>query len=206
MFLNFTKDIDETIINMLCINYYADCDIFKLVNKDFCKNIKKMLDKLNNSSGNILMATHIKHWRPDSDQVSYIYDEFMISDDFNYVDEWMTKEVDYKNIKYEKNMNSINKEVIDLCIYNYYISYKYVNNVSIINNKISNKEKYKLKYENYYIYYLYGDLYTCYGIKIIILPYFDERICKKDNYLHYKKIQKNVLYNHNIKKVNSIEF
>ena len=64
----------------------------------------------------------------------------------------------------------------------------------------------KLNFTEYIIYYFYEDLIYCYVINFIILPYFDERILQKKTFLHYKKIKINTFYDHNIKKINSIEF
>ena len=196
----FKNDITEYICNLLCIYYYSDCDIYKFINKEFSKNIKKHLDKLNNVKHNILMATHIKSWRYELSQTPYIYDEFIIFDNFKYVNKWMDEDIKYNNLDYDIHMNSIYKEIIDINLYNYYTYYKY------LHNEISITNKHKFTYNYYFIYYLYDNLYTCYAIKIIILPYYDERISKKKNFIQYKKIKINTFYNHNLKKINSIDF
>ena len=198
----FHCDIIENICNFLSIYSYNNCDNYKLINKNFYNFIKKNLNILNNSCSNILMATHIKYWRPELDQTPHIYDAFIIFDNFKYIDEWINNDVDYDELNSNKTTHTIHKEVIELNLYNYYVnnSFKYlIEELHILQN-------YKLIFEYYFIYYFYEDLNVCYDIKFIILPYFDERLVQKDTFLHYQKIKKNTFYNHNIKNINSIEF
>lgn len=198
----FHCDIIENICNFLCIYSYNNCDNYKLINKNFYNFIKKNLNILNNSCSNILMATHIKYWRPELDQTPHIYDAFIIFDNFKYIDTWINNNVDYDVLNSNKTTHTIHKEVIELNLYNYYVnnSFKYlIEELHILQN-------YKLTFEYYFIYYFYEDLNVCYDIKFIILPYFDERLVQKDIFLHYQKIKKNTFYNHNIKNINSIEF
>jgi len=194
----FSVDIIEYICETLCIYHYNKCNIFNLINTNFYNFIKKKLDKLNNSDSNILMATHIKYWRPELDQTAYIYDEFMIFDNSKYINKWINND----SLKFKSSLFGVHKEVIELNLFNYYKN----DNFTYINKDLDDLQKYKLIFEHYFIYYLYEDVNMCYDVQFIILPYFDERITEKDTFLHYQKIKKNTFYNHNIRNINSIEF
>ena len=195
----FSRDIIEYTCEILCVYHYNKCNIFNLINKTFSTFINEKLYKLNNSDTNIFMATHIKYWRPELDQTAYIYDEFMIFDNSLYINNWINDD----SIKFESILFGIQKEIIELNLFNYY---KRMDTFSYINKNLDDLEKYKLIFEDYFIYYFYEDLIMCYDIKFTILPYFDERLTKKESFLHYQKIKKNRFYNHNITSVNSIEF
>ena len=171
----FNIDIIENICKFVCIYDYNNCDNYKLINNNFYNSIKKYLNKLNNSHSNILMATHIKHWRPELDQTPHIYAEFIIFDNFEYINNWLNIDINYNKLNSNKTIHTIHKEIIEINLYNYYKndSFKYlIEELHILQN-------YKLIFEHYFIYYLYDDLRVCYDIQFIILPYFDERITKK---------------------------
>ena len=197
----FNNDLVEYICNILCIYSYNNCDIYKFINRQFNINIKKKINELNNTNHNILMATHIKHWKHCIEQTPYIYSEFIIFDDFKFINEWINSNIDYSKLDWTED-NTIYREIIDINLHEYYT----YNNYKYLENDIILTDKYKFKYDLYFIYYLYDDLYTCLGIKIIILPYFDERLINKETFIQYKKIRKNIFYNHNIEYIRNIKF
>mgnify|MGYP006086420623 CR=1 FL=1 len=63
-----------------------------------------------------------------------------------------------------------------------------------------------LKFNTYFIYYFMEDFNLRFGISFIILPYFDEKLLEISMYHSYNIVKKNTLANHNITKINNIDF
>lgn len=207
--------LDDNIINIiskhLCVYDYFNIIIneYYLINKIFNKHITYNLSKLNYTNETLYLATKTKHWDPKMDQISYIYDSFIIFDDLTKYNIW-------NNItKCNKTYKNYEDKIIIKCelykfltfnydIYNDVIDNEYITNIysSVIDNITINK----LKFDIYFIYYFIEDLYYCYGINFLILPYYDDRIVGLSNFHKYKIIKKNNIYNHNIVNINTIEF
>lgn len=122
----------------------------------------------------------------------------MIFDNIKYIKEWINKNI-YKADCI--NHNSLSKEVININTYESCIDYKFI---LPINSELLNISK--PYFEEYYIYYLYEDFNTSYAINFLVLPYFDNRIMYKKNFLHFNKVKINKFNNHNINIVNNINF
>ena len=200
----FSEDILNIIIYHIYFNYYHKIDMVKSVSKSFYFIMFYIFNKYNFKE-NILLATNIKHYRPEIDQIEYINNEFIIFDNVNYIKKWINKSE--KITDYYSYKPFLTKEIIyvhnnklllnDLSKYNY---------LDITDLNSIDKYIEKLKFTEYIIYYYYVDCIYCYVIDFIILPYFDERLIKKKTFLYYKKININVFYNHNINNINGIEY
>jgi hypothetical protein len=213
--MNINQDIVYLLSKEFITYDYNNIIKYKLVNKLFNNIISLVLNKIENTEEDILMATQIKYWRPELDQIEYIYNNFMLFDNYLDYDYWN------KNSKTSENSNNIVKnEIITCSLYRYTKIYATTDSIEFpIQNynksKTSNYispdliESYnldKLKFYTYFIYYFTEDFYYCYGIAFIILPYFDERLTHIESFHSYNKVKKNTLSNHNITKINSIDF
>ena len=191
-------DINYLILYNIFINYYSIFCNIKLVNRLFNKQIIYILHNFDIKE-EFYMGSYIKDWRPELDQTSYIYSNFIISNNLNIINDWNNKKIQY----YSESNSSLNTEIIIFNTQETYLNYnfidKYSNDFKNIIKKNDNNE--------YYIYYLYEDLKACYGIKFIVLPYFNDLITKKENFLHYNKIKLNEEFNHNLNiSINTIKF
>ena len=202
----FVEEILDNVLFYVYLNTYHKIDSVKIVSKAFYKSMLNVFYKYNIKE-NILMATNMKFYRPELDQLEYINNNFIIFDDFSFVNKWLHSSNNIEHSSYHSYEPSITKEI--LIIYNnrlikeeHFIQYNYVDIKDDFN--LTNIDK--LNFTEYIIYYFYEDCISCYVINFIILPYFDERILQKDTFLHYKKIKINTFYDHNIKKINGIEF
>ena len=201
----FIEDILNNILYYVYFKQYNNIDIVKLVSKVYYKSMLFIFNKYNIKES-ILIATCIKNYRPEIDQKEYINEDFIIFDDTCYINDWINKKQNIKN--YHSYLPLLTKEIIyinnnKLISTDHYIEYNYLDSTNLKSLNICIN---KLKFTEYIIYYFYIDLIYCYIIDFIILPYFDERILKKDKFLYYKKIKKNKFYNHNINRINDIEF
>ena len=203
--------IIEKISEILCIYDYNYVNKYKIINKNFKKYIEFYINKFNYCNERLYMATQIKHWRPELDQIEYIYNNFMIFDDYNSYLYWKNNSKTYHNSK-----NSLDNEVISCNLFQFTtlnknifpeetnkISSIFIDPFYIEQQKINIS---KLLFDTYFIYYFTENYYYCYGISFIILPYFDERLLELKMYHSYNIVKKNTLANHNITKINNINF
>lgn len=205
------EDIILKLSEMLCIYDYNNVNKYRLINKSFNKCIDFYMNKFNYCYERLYMATQIKHWRPELDQIEYIYNNFMIFDDYTSYIYWKNNSKTYHNPK-----NSLDNEVISCNLFQFTTLNKNIfveetNKVSSIfidphyieQNKINIS---KLLFDTYFIYYFVENYNYCYGISFIILPYFDERLLELKMYHSYNIVKKNTLHNHNITKIHNIDF
>lgn len=68
----FNIDINYKILYLLFINYYSILDFVKKTNKIFYKTIYIIKNKYTIKES-LYIATYIKDWRPELDQIPYIY-------------------------------------------------------------------------------------------------------------------------------------
>jgi len=212
-------DIIEKISEILCIYDYSNINKYYTINKSFHNFISKYINKLNNSQETFYMATQIKHWRPELDQIEYLHNNFMIFDDYISYLYWKNNSKTYTNC-----MNGLDNSVLLCDLY----KFTTLNTTfSTFNNNTFLEETYeiedttfispsyieenknnicKLEFNTYFIYYFTEDFNHCYGISFIILPYFDERLLEISMYHSYNIVKKNTLANHNITKINNIAF
>mgnify|MGYP001488845477 CR=1 FL=1 len=201
----FVEDILDNVLFYVYLITYHKIDSIKIVSKTFYKSMLNIFNKYNIKE-NILIATNMKFYRPELDQIEYVNNDFIIFDDFSYVSKWLHSSDNIEHYLYHSYEPYITKEI--LIIYNnrlmgeHYIQYIYADTKS--GYDLTNIDK--LNFTEYIIYYFYIDCIYCYVIDFIILPYFDERILQKKTFLHYKKIKINTFYDHNIKKINNIYF
>ena len=205
------EDIIEKISEILCIYDYNDVNKYKLINKNFKKCIEFYINKFDYCNERLYMATQIKQWRPELDQIEYIYNNFMIFDDYNSYLYWKNNSKTYHN-----SMNGLDNEVISCNLFQFTtlnknifpeetnkISSIFIDPFFIEQQKINIS---KLLFDTYFIYYFTENYYYCYGISFIILPYFDKRLLELKMYHSYNIVKKNTLVNHNITKINNINF
>ena len=202
----FVEEILDNILFYVYLNTYNKIDSVKVVSKAFYKSMLNVFNKYNIKE-DILIATNMKFYRPELDQIEYINNNFIIFDDFSFVNKWLhsSNNIDYSS--YSSYGPQVTKEILiinnnRLIPKGNFIQYKYAD----INSGFDLTNIDKLNFTEYIIYYFYEDCIYCYVINFIILPYFDERILEKKTFLHYKKIKINTFYDHNIKKINNIEF
>lgn len=204
-------DIIESISEILCIYEYTNINKYYTINKVFYNFISKYMNKLNNSQESFCMATQIKHWRPELDQIEYLHNNFMIFDDYISYLYWKNNSKTYHNSK-----NSLDNEVISCNLFQFTTLNKnifpeetnkitsiFIDPFYIEQQKINIS---KLLFDTYFIYYFTENYYYCYGISFIILPYFDERLLELKMFHSYNIVKKNTLANHNITKINNINF
>ena len=208
------KELIEIISKNLCIYDYCNISKFMLINNEFSKYIKYYSNILDNTNETIHLATKVKCWRSEIDQSDYIYDSFILFDDISYFNNWE------KNTKcIHTNMNREYKEIIVTDLYSSYITPTLYNNrqeetkYSISYNYLSEEFftniEYKIdkfKFDIYFIYYFATDLNCFYAIHFLILPYYDCRMKNVKDFHSYNVVKKNTVSNHNITKVDSIEF
>ena len=207
----FSEDIISKLSEILCTYDYSNVNKYYTINKSFYNFISKYMNKLHNCYERIAMATQIKHWRPELSQIEYIYNNFMIFDDYNSYLYWKNNSKTYHNSK-----NSLDNEVISCNLFQFTtlnknifpeetnkISSIFIDPFYIEQQKINIS---KLLFDTYFIYYFTENYYYCYGISFIILPYFDERLLELKMYHSYNIVKKNTLANHNITKINNINF
>ena len=207
----FNEDIVSKISEILSIYDYSNINKYCIINKVFYNFISIYINKLNNCNERLYMATQIKQWRPELDQIEYIYNNFMIFDEYNSYLYWKNNSKTYHNSK-----NSLDNEVISCNLFQFTTLNKnifpeethkvtsiFIDPLFIEQQKINIS---KLLFDTYFIYYFTENYYYCYGISFIILPYFDERLLKLKMYHSYNIVKKNTLKNHNITKINNIDF
>tara|TARA_B100001173_G_scaffold311373_1_gene328446 strand:- start:4829 stop:5485 length:657 start_codon:yes stop_codon:yes gene_type:complete len=213
------EEIIDKICKKLCIYNFSNISKLILINKSISKYIKNYLNIFNTTNETILMATKVKVWRIEIDQSDYIYDSFMLFDNIEDYHKW-----DKNTECFSKScVNREYKEIIQSNLYTTSISPTlYVNkNEKTYNNinynyvskefyyDLENNIKYdidKLNFDTYFIYYFAEDINTCYAIHFLILPYFDSRMKTVKDYHSYNIVKKNTICNHNITKVDSIDF
>lgn len=201
----FVEDILDNILFYVYLNIYHKIDSVKIVSKAFYKSMLNVFDKYNIKE-NMLIATNMKFYRPELDQIEYVNNDFVIFDDFSFVNNWLHSSDNIENSSYHSYEPAVTKEILiidnnRLIPKGHFIQYKYAD----INSGVDLTNIDKLNFTEYIIYYFYEDCIYCYVINFIILPYFDERILQKKTFLYYKKIKINTFYEHNIKKINNIE-
>lgn len=201
----FPEEIINIILNYVYFYEYNKIDIIKLVSNDFYKSIYYIFYKYNIKE-NILIATNMKYYRPEVDQIEYITNDFIIFDDFKYIDKWINTN-NTKSSSYHSYDPFLTKDILlitnnKLIPTQHVIKYNYVDTTTDFNLTNINK----LMFKEYIIYYFYEDCIYCYVINFIILPYFDERILQKKTFLQYKKIKINTFYKHDITNINGINF
>ena len=201
----FVEDILDNVLFYVYLNIYHKIDSVKVVSKAFYKSMLNVFDKYNIKE-NILIATNMKFYRPELDQIEYVNDNFIIFDDFSFVNNWLYSLNNIENSSYHSYEPHVTKEILiinnnRLIPEGHFIQYNYAD----IKSGVDLRNIDKLNFTEYIIYYFYEDCIYCYVINFIILPYFDERILQKKTFLHYKKIKINTFYEHNIKKINNIE-
>ena len=200
----FVEDVLDNILKYVYFKEYHKIDTIKIVSKPFYKSMLSIFNKYNIKE-NILIATNMKCYRPEVDQIEHINNDFIIFDNFNYVNNWIHSSNNKDSFhSYEPILT---KEI--LIIYNnkliqdeHYIRYSYAD----VNSGYDLSTIDKLNFTEYIIYYFYENCIYSYVINFIILPYFDERILQKKTFLHYKKIKINTFYEHNITQINGINF
>mgnify|MGYP001191900029 FL=1 len=205
------EDIIEKISENLCIYDYNNVNKYKLISKNFKKCIEFYMNKFDYCNERLYMATQIKQWRPELDQIEYIYNNFMIFDDYNSYLYWKNNSKTYHNSK-----NSLDNEVISCNLFQFTtlnknifpeetnkISSIFIDPFFIEQQKINIS---KLLFDTYFIYYFVENYNYCYGISFIILPYFDKRLLELKIYHSYNIVKKNILHNHNIIKIKGREF
>ena len=202
----FHEDILNNILYYVYFEEYHKIDIIKVVSKLFYKSMLFIYNKYNIKE-NIFIATNMKHYRPELDQIEYINNDFIIFDNFSYIYKWIYSNNNTDISSYHSYQPFLTKNIIllnnnKLINNDYIIKYNYIN----IDNGFDFRNINKLNFTEYIIYYFYEDCTYCYVINFIILPYFDERILQKKTFLHYKKIKINTFYEHNITTINNIEF
>jgi len=215
----FAEEIIDKICKNLCIYDFSNIGKFILINKNCSKYIKYYLNIFNTTNETILMATKVKVWRIEIDQSDYIYDSFMLFDNIEDYHKW-----DKNTECFSKTgVNREYKEIIQSNLYTTSISpILYINkNEHTYNNinynyvskefyyDLENNIKYdidKLNFDTYFIYYFAEDINTGYSIHFIILPYFDSRMKTVKDYYNYNIVKKNTICNHNIIKIDSIDF
>lgn len=201
MFYNY--DILYNILYFVYKYNYAEFNSFiKITNKNF-NIIYNKLKNIFNISEELYMATNIKHYRPELEQVEYIWGNFIIFNNkinINNLNIWMKNSTLIKYHSYNPYIIKLIIPIITNTLYNK----EYFNDIIDINNL--KKKNFQYKFKEYFIYYFWKDLNTCYNINIIILPYYNHNLTKNKFYLHYNLIKINEIYNHNINKINGILF
>ena len=206
------EDIIFKIAEILCIYYYRDVKKYKNISKLFNKYISNMLKKFNDCDDEyIYMASQVKHWRPELDQIDYLYNNFMIFDDYDSYLYWKNN-----SKTYQKGMNGLDNEILMCNLFQFSTFNKNIfseesNKVELIFIESDFIDKNydtmsKLLFDTYFIYYFIEDYKCCYGISFIILPYFDKSLLELKMYHSYNIVKKNKLMNHNIKKIYDFDF
>ena len=108
------EDIIEKISEILSIYDYSSANKYKLINKNFKKCIEFYMNKFDYCNERLYMATQIKQWRPELDQIEYIYNNFMIFDDYNSYLYWKNNSKTYHNSK-----NSLDNEIISCNLFQF---------------------------------------------------------------------------------------
>lgn len=200
MILNY--DISNKIIHNIFIYYYTKLNLVKNTSKIFY-NISKFIINKYDISERLYIASFIKYWRPDLEQTPYIFGNFKIISELkrHTLFDW------YSNIKISDS-SYFSYTYIQPCflLINTKETYTY-NNFIHLDEKNMYLDIEKPLFNIYFIYYLYDIDNKSYSIKILILPYYDERITQKENFIHYILIDNiDKTYNHNIKKIGKITF
>ena len=206
------EDIIFKISESLCIYHYRDVKKYKNISKSFNKYISNMLKKFNDCDDEyIYMASQVKHWRPELDQIDYLYNNFMIFDDYDSYLYWR------KNSKtFQTELNGLDNEVLMCNLYQFSTFNKNIFSeeskkveLTFVEHEFIDKNydtMPKLFFDTYFIYYFIEDYRCCYGISFIILPYFDKSLLDLKMFHSYNIVKKNKLMNHNIKKIHNIDF
>ncbi len=205
-------DIISKISKILCIYYYKDIKKYKNISKSFNKHITNYIIHFNNNYDKyIYMATQIKHWRPELDQIDYLYDNFMIFDDYNSYLYWKNN-----SKTFQTGMNGVDNEIICCNLFQFFTFNKNIfseeNNKTeliFIESQFIDDNYHRmpiLSFDTYFIYYFIEDYRCCYGISFIILPYFDKDLLNLKMFHSYNIVKKNKLMNHNIKKIYNLSF
>lgn len=198
------EDIIEKISEILSIYDYSSANKYKLINKNFKKCIEFYMNKFDYCNERLYMATQIKQWRPKLDQIKNIHNNFMIFDDYNSYLYWKNNSKTYHNEVISCNLfqfTTLNKNIFPEETNK--ISSIFIDPFYIEQQKINIS---KLLFDTYFIYYFTENYYYCYGISFIILPYFDKRLLELKMFHSYNIVKKNTLANHNITKINNINF
>ncbi len=205
------EDIIEKISEILSIYDYSSVNKYKLINKNFKKCIEFYMNKFDYCNERLYMATQIKQWRPELDQIEYIYNNFMIFDDYNSYLYWKNN-----SKTFQTGMNGLDNEIICCNLFQFSTFNKNIfsaeNNkteLMFVESEFIDKHYHtmpKLLFDIYFIYYFIEDYRCCYGISFIILPYFDKGLLDLKMFHSYNIVKKNKLMNHNIKKIYNIDF
>ena len=202
----FVEDLLDNILSYIYFKQYHKIDTIKIVSKLFYKSMLTIFNKYNIKE-TLLIATNIKCYRPEVEQIEHINNDFIIFDNFNYVNNWINSCNDKDRSSYHSYEPFLTKDIITITnnklIQNeHIIKYNYAD----INSGFDLTNIDELNFTEYIIYYFYENCIYCYVINFIILPYFDERILQKKIFLNYKKIKINTFYEHNITQINGINF
>ena len=167
----FIEEILDNVLFYLYLNIYHKIDSVKIVSKEFYKSMLNVFYKYNIKE-NILMATNMKFYRPELDQIEYINNNFKKFDDFSFVNKWLHSSNNVEHSSYHSYQPNVTKEI--LIIYNnklikkgHHIEYNYADKKSGFDLTNINK----LNFTEYIIYYFYEDLIYCYVINFIILHF-----------------------------------
>jgi len=204
-------DITFKVSEILCIYYYKDVNKYKCISKSYNKYISKFLKKINDCDEYIYMASQIKHWAFALDQVDYLYDNFMIFDDYNSYLYWKNN-----SKTYQTHTNGVDNEILYCRLFQFSTFNKNIfseesNKVELtfVEQEFIDKNYHtmsKLLFDTYFIYYFIENYICCYGFSFIILPYFDKNLLELKMYHSYNIVKKNKLMNHNIKKIYNFDF
>ena len=211
----FSLDIDDItskLCQVLCVYNYKDVKKYKNISKSFNNYITKYIRAFNNHYDTyVYMATQVKHWRPELDQIDYLYNNFMIFDDYNSYLYWKNN-----SKTFQTGMNGLDNEIICCNLFQFSTFNKNIfseeNNkteLMFVESEFIDKHYHtmpKLLFDTYFIYYFIEDYRCCYGISFIILPYFDKGLLDLKMFHSYNIVKKNKLMNHNIKKIYNIDF
>tara|TARA_Y100000741_G_scaffold350533_1_gene320740 strand:+ start:405 stop:1004 length:600 start_codon:yes stop_codon:yes gene_type:complete len=199
MILNY--DISNKIIYYIFIYHYKKLNLIKNTSNIFY-NISKFIINKYDISEKLYIASFIKYWRPELEQIPYIFGNFKIISELkrHTLFNW------YNKFTYNTSYFSYNYIQPSFLLINTKETYTY-NNYICLDEKNMYLDIEKPLFKIYFIYYLYDIHNNSYSIKILILPYYDERITQKENFLHYLLIDNiDKTYNHNIKKIGKITF
>jgi len=204
-------NVISTICKKICIYDYYNIHKYLLINKLFKEYLSTWTQYLNNlQNKSVLMATQIKYFRPESEQIDTIINNFILFDNKIALQHWKNNSKEFQNRLYGYQNNIVICKLFKTYGYN-----KKYNNFIIepqkiiknttenIFNKIQNilinqKINCELNVEEYFIYYYLTDYVYCYGIAYKILPYYDYNLTKDSRYIHINKIKKNILSHHKI--------
>ena len=112
----FVEDILDNILFYVYLNIYHKIDSVKIVSKAFYKSMLNVFDKYNIKE-NMLIATNMKFYRPELIQIEYVNNDFVIFDDFSFVNNWLHSSDNIEKILHIIVMNlAVQKKEISVII------------------------------------------------------------------------------------------